>query len=162
MQDWKEANCDDKTPDTKCRASRHIFWEGATIYSYGHHYPMAMIHGKGELTLLNSAKYSVTTQQHKSLVRYALLSQPIVSVPDVSAKNHQANVADLLSRIQRQQDRAVRARTRTKWYLQSRAGLVEDLKLYCDYFRLPYPSIPPMPDKLTVKLALMKLNSEEL
>lgn len=43
----------------------NIFVEGATIYSYGHHFPMA-IRIKSDLHIWNEDGYSVTTAKHKN------------------------------------------------------------------------------------------------
>src|ERR1700679_3803476 len=63
-----------------------IFFSGDTIYSYGTHYPMAMIHtyrGK-KFALINSEKSSVTTQHHKYKVRNSLYGlMPVFECSDI-------------------------------------------------------------------------------
>lgn len=52
-----------------------VFIEGDTIYSYGHHFPMAkqVITEDGErLFWFNTDSYSVTTSKHQSKLRMAL------------------------------------------------------------------------------------------
>jgi hypothetical protein len=44
-----------------------LFIEGDTLYSYGHHYPLAKRQEGG--VWVNTQKYSVTTSKHASLVR---------------------------------------------------------------------------------------------
>jgi hypothetical protein len=50
--------------------ANHTFIDGDTIYSYGHHFPMATRTKDG--FLVNSSKYSVSTSKHQSYVRGAI------------------------------------------------------------------------------------------
>lgn len=55
--------------------SANVFFEGATVYSYGYHYPLAsfVTNKKGEkAVVINDAGYSVTTSKHISIARYAV------------------------------------------------------------------------------------------
>jgi hypothetical protein len=47
-----------------------LFIEGDTLFSYGHHYPLAKRVDGG--FWVNSEKYSATTSKHASKVRYAI------------------------------------------------------------------------------------------
>lgn len=55
---------------TKGKANS-MFIEGNTIYSYGHHFPIA-IRKEGKVAWFNSSGYSKTTAIHKGRVRRAL------------------------------------------------------------------------------------------
>lgn len=60
-----------------------IRFEGATIYSYGNHFPMARLvpwHGEGRAVLVNCDGYSVSTGQHLRDMRSALATTDI-SIP---------------------------------------------------------------------------------
>ena len=59
-----------------------IFFEGDTIYSYGYHFWMA--HRTHGLTLVNSARHSVTTSAQQSLVRQAIIGT-YIEVPYMNA-----------------------------------------------------------------------------
>lgn len=65
-----------------------IRFEGETIYSYGSHFPMArFVTRKGKRAVLFTTRsYSVSTGQHKSIVRSALhgLDLPVFYVDDVA------------------------------------------------------------------------------
>lgn len=69
------------------RTSReNIFFEGETIYSYGHHFPMARLTGKFdeygvEYVLVSTDRYSNTTAKHLSDVRDAVRHLNIIYVP---------------------------------------------------------------------------------
>lgn len=54
-----------------------IFAEGDTLYSYGHHFPLAL--RLSELYLINADKYSITTSAHQALAIHFLV--PNVQVP---------------------------------------------------------------------------------
>jgi len=56
--------------------TKHMFIEGKTIYSYGHHFPIATRTGKGTY-LFTTRGYSSTTAHHKGLVRRALSSAKV-------------------------------------------------------------------------------------
>lgn len=51
--------------------TKHLFIEGNTIYSYGHHFPIAKRIGNHEAEFTEQG-YSVTTSRHKNLVKRAL------------------------------------------------------------------------------------------
>jgi hypothetical protein len=56
----------------------NMFVEGDVIYSYGHHFPIA-IRMKNGTFLCNEDKYSVTTGKHKSYVRRYIPSKMLIS-----------------------------------------------------------------------------------
>lgn len=71
----------------KVRNSSSVFYEGDTIYSYGHHFPMA-IHirsKKGRRWILyNTDSYSVTTGQHQNELLWIIKNnsnKKVVQVP---------------------------------------------------------------------------------
>lgn len=60
--------------------TRTMFIEGDTIFSYGHHFPIATRY-KGNY-IFNTGGYSSTTNMHKSFVRRNLPSKRIVYIKD--------------------------------------------------------------------------------
>lgn len=67
--------------ETEGRGS-NLFIDGDTIYSYGHHFPIAkhtdkFVDGK-EIILFTTKSYSVTTAKHKNYVFHALI-RPLVN-----------------------------------------------------------------------------------
>jgi hypothetical protein len=82
----------------------NLFFEGPTIYSYRHSWPLARIYtkrGKPPLVLTNSDKYGSTTSGHQSSVNAAAthLTQIACPYPDMnnqyaswSIEKHQANL----------------------------------------------------------------------
>ena len=55
----------------RARASA-LYFDGPVAYSYGEHFPLAIITGPKAATV-NVDKYSVTTGRHKSMIRFALI-----------------------------------------------------------------------------------------
>ena len=52
----------------------NFYFNGNTIYSYGRHFPIAMIENRFHRTFIlnNSRRYSMTTNRHQSLVRWTI------------------------------------------------------------------------------------------
>jgi len=46
--------------------TKHLFIEGNVLYSYGHHFPIAI---RTNMFIVNMDKYSVTTSRHQSYLR---------------------------------------------------------------------------------------------
>lgn len=69
----------------------NVFFEGNTIYSYGHHFPMARLY-KG-VVLYTTGSYSVTTAKHLSIVRRACSHLTVFNVDDVSAEPSKFDIA---------------------------------------------------------------------
>ena len=88
-----------------------LYFYGATIFSYGSHFPIARFvrhSGTGDqyrqpAVLFTTADYSVTTSAHKSLVWRAIPSFcTVFDVADVTAntpEKHRENLSDYLDRV---------------------------------------------------------------
>ena len=57
----------------RARASA-LYFDGPVAYSYGEHFPLAIITGPKAATV-NTDKYSVTTGRHKGMIRRALVAE---------------------------------------------------------------------------------------
>lgn len=141
-----------------------VFFEGPTIYSYGHHFPMARIYMRGfqkrdkgpvqRLVLMNCAKHSVTTAKHQFYVRRAvshLLSVECPFAPDPAyafdaKEKHAGNLAYFQAEIKTHLDKAKRAmQQRTvEWRLASAQGLHQNALDYSAFFgiRRQVPAFP--------------------
>lgn len=62
----------------ECGNSSNFFFDGATIYSYGRHFPIATI--DGDRVFFTTRNYSVSTSAHKGLARSAVSDKEIVYV----------------------------------------------------------------------------------
>lgn len=65
----------------------NVFFERDTIYSYGHHFPMARIDAKNKVVLFTTKTYSITTSKHLSFAWRAIPGTlKILCVNNVMAK----------------------------------------------------------------------------
>ena len=82
-------------------SSSSLYFSGATIFSYGNHYPLATIYKDQEVVLVNSTPSSVTTGQHRSDVLRAIDNETFktISVPDTMDAQNRENIEHLESRV---------------------------------------------------------------
>ena len=149
-----------KSHDTICHEWAHqhgtsgkghnVFWEGDTIYSYGHHFPMAR-HVNG-VVLLTTDSYSVSTSKHMSLVRRAISHMNVVTVLDVRASRKRDHVNNLAAMIERFNDMIASAAKRRspEWRshdLACAGGERRNAERYAIMFKLgrEFKKFPPMP-----------------
>jgi len=62
-------------PKKGSKIFREPWGNGDTIYSYGHHFPMAVRYDEDKIFLLNGDRYSSTTTQHQNHVRSAIANR---------------------------------------------------------------------------------------
>lgn len=93
----------------------HFFIEGDTLYSYGHHFPVAR--RERDIILVTMREYSNSTARHKSHLRTALCGSNVQSI-DVPAIENPAeiNVQEFLDKIDRLYAQRNKTRTTTKKY----------------------------------------------
>lgn len=114
----------------------HMFFEGKSIYSYGHHYEIARFIDS-QTVLFNANKSSVTTEgKHKNKVRRAIPEYVNVFVVPSVGGDHKKNVQYYKDEISALIERARKARTDGKYYLQRADKLLTELNLYADKFKL--------------------------
>ena len=85
----------------------HMFIEGDTIYSYGHHFPIARRSPQG--FLFNSEGYSSTTGRHKSHVASAI-GQDYTEVYGADLRNAQRQIERNTKEVFEFEQKARRAR----------------------------------------------------
>jgi hypothetical protein len=59
--------------------NKQLFTDGRVIYSYGHHWPIAIRHNG--TVYVNEDRYSMTTSKHTGMVRAALAYAGILAEP---------------------------------------------------------------------------------
>ena len=98
-----------------------VFFEGDTIYSYGHHFPIARhVTIKGQPAVLFTTRhYSVTTSGHCSMVRSAIPADlPVIEVENVTDNVNAKFVLDAYqAKINDAVLKASRARLHKEWLL---------------------------------------------
>lgn len=130
----------------------NFFFEGPTIYSYGHHFPIARFAtAKGSrVVLFTTDGYSSSTAKHKSYVRAALSGVNIFNVPHIEdrADYPRLNFESYRDRVQELTATAGRSRTRADRYLRQAQELASEANLYRELFcprfnPLPAPELSP-------------------
>jgi len=125
-------------------SSSSIFFEGATIYSYGRHFFIGHF-TKPNIVLLNSETYSQTTCQHQSEVSHALPSHiKIFRVPTID--NHAKNIESYKEQINTYARKVKNApRTSYQTSLENAQSWIDylikknrQLLDYCQEFNTPY------------------------
>lgn len=140
--------------------SGNIFFEGPSIYSYGHHFEMARFvtppaTGVPEIVLVTTRSYSVTTASHLSRVKQAISHLTSFTVP--SFTDHAENLAYLIAEAQKLIDSAKRARSSWKIERVLEDFSTDHIRHYAKLFGLPL-SDPPRVDTELVAQLTEKLN----
>jgi hypothetical protein len=60
-----------------------MYYDGPVAYSYGEHFPLAVITAPGHVTV-NTDKYSSTTSRHQSTIRGALAGYYTITEADTA------------------------------------------------------------------------------
>ncbi|UIY29201.1 hypothetical protein LZK73_21955 [Neorhizobium galegae] len=118
------------------RKGFNMFYEGDTIYSYGHHFPIARLvqTDEGTVVLFTTRTYSVSTSKHKTYTARAVAHLKTFRVEGVTENwwgIH--NVQDYLRRIQDILQKAKRARVYGDWHMREAMSLIQEAQ---DYIRL--------------------------
>lgn len=117
-------------------SSGNMFFEGDTIYSYGHHFKIARLvkdHYGRTVALFNNEDYSVSTSKHKSYTYSAASHLKVFTVPNLDG-GHLENIRYLLNLIQKQKDHFKRDRSGYKWAIDNVRGDVEKVFDYINRF----------------------------
>lgn len=146
-----------RTHDQGRSHNGNFYFYGATIYSYGTHFPIATFverPRKGTCILFTTNTYGSTTSQHMGMVRQALDSSVVVfdvaRVPDRSDLRHEEHVLNFATYRRRQEDlllKAAHARLYTESHLRAAEAMTAEGNAYADWFGLRQKRIE-MPDDL--------------
>lgn len=161
-----------RTQDDARNRQGNLYFTGDTIYSYGSHFPIAchVTNDAGKRAVLfTTATYSVTTSGHCSAVRSAIPSgTPVFRVPSVcadryskselTADDHVGNLADYAERCERHVITSARARSSyaKEWNHEQAVCLRDEAFAYCEFFSLPIPNIPSVPELDSEALAVIR------
>jgi hypothetical protein len=151
-----------RTQDEARNRQGNLYFPGDTIYSYGSHFPIArhVTNDAGERAVLfTTATYSVTTSSHCSAVRSAIPSgMRVFHVPnlcpgrysgsELTADDHAGNLTDYSDRIEKHVVTSARARSSyaKEWNQEHASHLRDEAFAYCEFFGLPVPGIPEVPE----------------
>ncbi len=154
---------------TARNAKGSLFFNGDTIYSYGHHFPIARHVSSGEhqtdarAILFTTQEHSVTTRQHCSMVQRAIPdSVQVFNVPHVEHGHESGYIAkNCTSYAERIEDAIQKcARARSTWTREHQhehaTELLAEYRAYCEFFSFeahaPFPAVPAL-ESLTPKVA---------
>ena len=159
-----------QTQDEARNGTGSFYFRGATIYSYGSHFPIAthVTGSQGQAgILLTSRKNSVTTSQHISAVSRSIPpNKPVFTVPHLmlgfsdreDTYQHEKNIRHYTEDVADNVSVCARARSfYAKEYRHERAvELRKEALAYASFFGLPEPSIDPVPEMDSEKMAAIK------
>lgn len=164
-----------QTQDDARNGTGSFYFQGATIYSYGSHFPIAT-HVKGSQgqpgILFTSEKNSVTTSQHMSAVRRAI--PPDVPVFTVRKQHfgfseaedqyqHERNFKHYVDEVEDNLSTCARARSSWKkeYCHQQAVELRKEALCYATFFGLPDPPIEQIPDLDSAQMQKIKAREAE-
>ena len=121
-------------------ASGNVFFDRASIWSYGNHFRMAQFvtNASGSVAcLINPETYSNTTSRHQCYVRRAIPSYiPTFSAPG-AVLDHAATLKWYDAAMVDAMQKASRARTNAEWHLNHARDMVRTFNNYAEFFSLP-------------------------
>lgn len=121
--------------------TRHLFFEGKSIYSYGHHYEIARFI-KSNIILLNSKPSSATTEIHKNHVIRAIPDHYIgITVPKIGTdkKDIKENILHLTTEINTYMRKYKKATKYGLDYIKTVEMTQQHLKIYCQIYKRVVP-----------------------
>lgn len=129
----------------------NIFYKGPVLYSYGAHYPLAVLTGKGEpeIVLVNSRRYSVSTSHHRSLAICASSHKRHIEVPRPlagSVTDHQFNLEYLNAETVRAFEELTKKRAGIDYAVERLQNCIAAARLYNDLFLDGKGKAQPLPD----------------
>lgn len=117
----------------------NFFFEGKTIYSYGRHFPIAVLTGENNhYCLFTTRSYSNTTTKHIYDVRRAASHKEIIYCfnPDEAARNnHERNINQFFFEIDTIAKNLENARKPEKYFSQIES-VKDQLNKYCSFFKI--------------------------
>lgn len=119
----------------------NMFFRNRTIYSYGHHFPIAKHYDNG-LILFTTRDYSVTTSGHKSIARSAVPYQAILYCYNPENPKDEQNLTSAISDIEYNLKKAIKARSRKTWYLSEAEATYNQLQLLIKTFKIKGWKVP--------------------
>lgn len=159
-----------QTQDEARNGTGSLYFRGATIYSYGSHFPIAthVTGSQGQAGILfTSRKNSVTTSQHMSAVSRSIPPDvPVFTVPHLmlgfsdheDTYQHEKNFTHYTREVAEHLSTCVRARSsyNKEYHHEQAVELRKEALCYATFFGLPDPAIDPVPDLDSEKMAAIK------
>lgn len=145
----------------------NFFFDGPALYSYGRHFCVARFvqpeDGGGPVVLLNSTRYSASTNRHQSYARGAVHGLPVraFNVPDTDAHGreparHERNLTHYVDTIAAHVEGAAHSRVYCESGLRAAERVAAEGARYCQAFKLPKRLWPKSPDTSPEALAKVR------
>jgi hypothetical protein len=96
----------------------NLFIEGDTIYSYGHHFPIAQ-HLGANVVVFNSDSYSSSTARHKCYVLRELRDYRVIEAPGCAIKRAEEYIKAKIEEFYTKESKAKKESKREQWYLEA-------------------------------------------
>jgi hypothetical protein len=127
-----------KSQDSARNPRGNIFFQGDTIYSYGHHFPIAKhVTRKGKsAVLLTTRDYSATTRGHKWGVESACSHLPTFHVDNIESREPRKQFEEYRARYLELARKYVKSRQNKPWVLQELQKVVKEANAFSAFFAL--------------------------
>jgi hypothetical protein len=145
---WVGHNLSSEGQDNARNPRGNFYFRGATIYSYGGHFPIAEFvrNGKKKAIQFTTRSYSVTTRKHISEVRGAIRGNSNLPVFNVYFMHQppQDNVSDYLARINTAIANQAKSRAthNIAGYQRDALDLKAECQRYCAFWKIKTPKFP--------------------
>jgi len=113
-------------------SSSNVYFEGTKIYSYGSHYLMGQLHGN--VMLINSRGYSVTTAKHTRWLRNATSNRVQIFVPHCGYPLDPLNKSYLINQFLEAFDKFMTGRSYVNQRYSAIMASISEFNLYCETF----------------------------
>lgn len=116
-----------------------LYFRGATIYSYGNHFPIAKLvrNRQGKQSVLFTRQgYSTTTANHKCQVLRACSHKQVFLVLDPQSLDHKGNLKAYREDFEDSKRAYTRARVHKQWALDRMERIVNESNDYAEFFGL--------------------------
>jgi len=157
---WAQLGPESTSQLTGC----NMFYDGATIYSYGEHFPIAKhvrdASGK-HVVLFTTDSYSSSTGKHKSHASSACSHLNVFSVPCVTARTkaaHKGNYKAMKKALREHLITIGRKRVGLEWAYKTYIDALKQLNSYTAAFKLGFKAMP-LPESLE---CLIKLSKDDI
>lgn len=156
----------------------NVFCYDGTIYSYGHHFPIASFvntvarRGKPSrrVILFNSESRSVSTSKHQTYVRRAIpAGVPVIEVPGLRdrtdytfAANAKPIIEGFESAAAALYAKAARARVNGPWLVRQAESALDDAAAFCDAFghRWKRPALDAIAERARARAETQRREAE--
>lgn len=121
-------------------SSRNFFFNGSTIYSYGHHFPIAkhITENGNNAVLFTERTYSNTTAKHIRVVSMAARHLNVIYCLNPES-SHNENFAYWLRCAESEASKLIKAK-KPELYLSQISRIADKVRIYANYFGLTIPA----------------------